>query len=92
MRAFVQIYESEEVFMDILASFASQALKEDHTAVVIANDPSPPTLTITVQPAVHITNPLAGSTVKSTVMINANVTGAVGSSNTFKLVFNASKT
>jgi hypothetical protein len=33
---FVQIYESEEVFMDILASFASEALKEDHVAVVIA--------------------------------------------------------
>jgi hypothetical protein len=29
---FVQIYESEEVFMDILASFVSEALKEDHTA------------------------------------------------------------
>jgi MEDS: MEthanogen/methylotroph, DcmR Sensory domain len=33
---FVHIYESEEVFMDILASFVSRALKEDHTAVVIA--------------------------------------------------------
>jgi MEDS: MEthanogen/methylotroph, DcmR Sensory domain len=33
---FVQIYESEEVFMDILASFASDALKHDHVAVVIA--------------------------------------------------------
>ena len=33
---FVQIYESEEVFMDILASFVSEALKEDYTAVVIA--------------------------------------------------------
>jgi MEDS: MEthanogen/methylotroph, DcmR Sensory domain len=33
---FVQIYESEEVFMDILASFSSEALKEDHVAVVIA--------------------------------------------------------
>jgi hypothetical protein len=33
---FVQIYESEEVFMDILASFASEALREDHVAVVIA--------------------------------------------------------
>jgi hypothetical protein len=33
---FVQIYESEEVFLDILASFVSKALKEDHTAVVIA--------------------------------------------------------
>jgi hypothetical protein len=33
---FVQIYESEEVFMDILASFVSEALKEDHAAVVIA--------------------------------------------------------
>ena len=33
---FVQIYESEEVFMDTLVSFVSKALKEDHTAVVIA--------------------------------------------------------
>ena len=33
---FVQFYESEEVFMDILASFVSEALKENHTAVVIA--------------------------------------------------------
>jgi hypothetical protein len=33
---FVQIYESEEVFMDILASFASETLREDHVAVVIA--------------------------------------------------------
>jgi hypothetical protein len=47
------------------------------------NDPSPPTRTITVQPAVHITNPPAGSTVKGTVSIQANVTGAIGSSNTF---------
>jgi hypothetical protein len=36
---FVQIYESEEVFMDILASFVSEALKEDHVAVVIATPP-----------------------------------------------------
>jgi hypothetical protein len=33
---FVQIYESEEVFLDILASFVSEALKEDQVAVVIA--------------------------------------------------------
>ena len=33
---FVQIYESDEVLMDILASFVSEALKEDYTAVVIA--------------------------------------------------------
>jgi MEDS: MEthanogen/methylotroph, DcmR Sensory domain len=33
---FVQIYEAEEVFMDILASFVSEALKKDHVAVVIA--------------------------------------------------------
>ena len=33
---FVQIYESEEVFMDILASFVGETLKEDHVAVVIA--------------------------------------------------------
>jgi MEDS: MEthanogen/methylotroph, DcmR Sensory domain len=33
---FVQIYESEEVFMDILASFVSEALKENHAAVVSA--------------------------------------------------------
>jgi hypothetical protein len=32
----VQIYESEEVFMDILASFVSKALKEDDAAVIIA--------------------------------------------------------
>jgi Bacterial Ig domain len=50
------------------------------------NDPSPPTRTITVQPAVQITSPSAGSTVKGTVSINANVTGAVGNSNTFKFM------
>jgi hypothetical protein len=33
---FVQIYKSEEVFMDTLASFVSEALKEDYVAVVIA--------------------------------------------------------
>ena len=33
---FVQIYESDEVLMDILASFVSEALKEDYVAVVIA--------------------------------------------------------
>jgi large repetitive protein len=47
------------------------------------NDPSPPIRTITVQPAVQITNPPAGSAVKGTVSINASVTGAVGDSNTF---------
>jgi hypothetical protein len=47
------------------------------------NNPSPPTRTIIVRPAVHITNPPAGSTVTGTVSIKANVTGAVGSSNTF---------
>ena len=48
------------------------------------NDPSPPTRTIIVKPAVHITSPSpAGSTVRGTVSINANVTGAVGNSNTF---------
>ena len=30
---FVQIYESDEVFMDILASFVSRALKEDYVAL-----------------------------------------------------------
>ena len=50
------------------------------------NDPSPPTLTITVQPAVQITNPPAGSTVNGTVSINANVTGTVGNSNTFRFM------
>jgi hypothetical protein len=34
---FVQIYESEEVFLDILASFVTNALKEDHAAVVDAS-------------------------------------------------------
>ena len=43
----------------------------------------PPIRTITVQPAVQITNPPAGSAVKGTVSINASVTGAVGDSNTF---------
>jgi hypothetical protein len=43
------------------------------------NDPSPPTLTIIVQPAVQITNPKAGSTIKGTVSISATV----GGSNTF---------
>jgi hypothetical protein len=51
------------------------------------NDPSPPTRTITVQPAVQITNPTApvGSpvVVRGIVSIQANVIGAVGSSNTF---------
>jgi hypothetical protein len=47
------------------------------------NDPSPPTLKIIVQPAVKITNPAAGSTVRGTVSINANVTGTLGGSNTF---------
>jgi hypothetical protein len=47
------------------------------------NDPSPPTLTIIVQPAVQITNPIAGSSVKGTVSISAKVSGTVGGSNTF---------
>ncbi len=47
------------------------------------NDPSPPTLTIVAQPAVQITNPKAGSTVRGTITINANVTGTLGGSNTF---------
>src|SRR5215469_2517506 len=47
------------------------------------NDPSPPTRTITVQPAVQITSPSAGSTVNGTISINATVTGAEGNSNTF---------
>jgi hypothetical protein len=47
------------------------------------NDPSPPTRTITVQPAVQITSPSAGSTVNGTVSISANVIGAAGNSNTF---------
>jgi large repetitive protein len=47
------------------------------------NDPSPPTLTIIVQPAVKITNPKAGSTVKGTVSISATVSGTLGGSNTF---------
>jgi hypothetical protein len=50
------------------------------------NDPSPPTRTIIVQPAVRITNPTAGSTIKGTVSINANVNGAVGDSNTFTFI------
>jgi hypothetical protein len=50
------------------------------------NDPSPPTLTIVVQPAVQITNPKAGSTVRGTITINANVTGTLGGSNTFKFM------
>ena len=47
------------------------------------NDPSPPLRTITVQPAVQITSPSAGSTVNGTISINAKVIGAVGNSNTF---------
>lgn len=47
------------------------------------NDPSPPTLMIIVQPAVQITNPKAGSTVKGTISISATVSGTVGGSNTF---------
>ena len=47
------------------------------------NDPRPPTLAIIVQPAVQITNPKAGSTVKDTVSISAKVSDAVGASNTF---------
>jgi Domain of unknown function (DUF1929)/Bacterial Ig domain len=47
------------------------------------NDPSPPTLTIIVQPGVQITNPKASSTVRGTVSVSATVTGTVGGSNTF---------
>lgn len=46
------------------------------------DDPSPPTLTIIVQPAVQITSPAAGN-VRGTVSINANVAGTVPGSNTF---------
>jgi hypothetical protein len=47
------------------------------------NDPSPPTLTITVNPAVIITNPTAGTIVNGIVQFQASVKGATGSSNTF---------
>ena len=47
------------------------------------NNPSPPTRTIHVQPAVHITNPAAGATVTGTVTITANVVGAAGDTNIF---------
>jgi hypothetical protein len=47
------------------------------------NNPSPPTRTIHVQPAVRITNPAAGATVKGTVSIRAKVIGAVGDENIF---------
>jgi hypothetical protein len=47
------------------------------------NNPSPPTRTIHVQPAVHITHPAAGATVTGTVKIDANVVGAVGDTNIF---------
>jgi hypothetical protein len=47
------------------------------------NDPSPPTLTITVNPAVNITNPKAGTIVNGIVQFQASVNGATGSSNTF---------
>jgi hypothetical protein len=47
------------------------------------NNPSPPARTIHVQPAVQITNPKAGSTVKGKVTIRAKVTGGVGDSNIF---------
>jgi hypothetical protein len=46
------------------------------------DDPSPPTLTIIVQPAVQITSPAAGN-VSGTVSINANVAGTVPGPNTF---------
>jgi hypothetical protein len=47
------------------------------------NDPSPPTQTITVNPAVNITNPTKDAIVSGTVKFQASVTGATGSSNTF---------
>jgi Domain of unknown function (DUF1929)/PKD domain/Bacterial Ig domain len=47
------------------------------------NNPSPPTRTIHVQPAVRITHPAAGATVTGTVSIIANVIGAVGDTNIF---------
>jgi hypothetical protein len=47
------------------------------------NDPSPPTRTITVNPAVKITSPKAGATVTGTIKVQASVAGATGSSNTF---------
>ena len=47
------------------------------------NNPSPPTRTIHVQPAVHITHPAAGASLKGLVTIRANVTGAVGDTNIF---------
>jgi hypothetical protein len=46
------------------------------------DDPSPPTRTIIVQPAVKITSPAAGN-VRGTVSINANVAGTVPGPNTF---------
>jgi hypothetical protein len=47
------------------------------------NNPSPPTRTIHVKPAVHVTHPAAGATVTGTVTITANVVGAVGDTNIF---------
>jgi hypothetical protein len=47
------------------------------------NNPSPPTRTIHVQPAVQITRPAAGANVTGTVTISAKVNGAVGDQNVF---------
>jgi Bacterial Ig domain len=65
------------------ANFPDNAVKVLTLDNLGLNDPSPPTLTITVQPAVQITSPSAGSTVSGTVSISANVIGAVGNSKTF---------
>ena len=54
------------------------------------NDPSPPTQTITVNPAVNITNPKAGTTVNGMVKVQASVTGTTGSSNTFTFMVDKS--
>jgi hypothetical protein len=56
-----------------------------------ANDPSPPTRTITVQTAsltAAFTNPAEGSTVSGTVTVGMAASGASGSSNTFTLFIN----
>jgi galactose oxidase-like protein/Big-like domain-containing protein/PKD domain-containing protein len=47
------------------------------------NNPSPPTRTIHVQPAVRVTNPTAGTNVTGNVTIKAKVIGAVGDANIF---------
>ncbi|MGH7277219.1 MAG: galactose oxidase-like domain-containing protein, partial [Candidatus Rokuibacteriota bacterium] len=53
-----------------------------------ANDPTPATRTITVQPSgltAAFTSPAAGSTVSGTVSVGMSASGASGSSNTFRL-------